>query len=462
MQLLKCCLCFTLIEIIVNMCSTEINPNMTFRNRFSLALFLFVLPVISFSQVKQVKFDLNDDGSHYVRFTGLNQVWVRYTDMNPGTTVFGEPVDQMMDIGIRRLRFQAFGQLTDRVFFYSQFGQNNFSFLQPRFVGAFFHDALTEFRVHENILSLGGGLTAWGGYLRYSSPSIGTIMSLDAPLYQQATANVSDQFLRKLSVYGKGQIGPLDYRVAMSKPLAVQNANINSVGPDANYNTEVPAFQYHGYFKFQLLDQEGNLTPYAPGAYLGKKRILAVGGGFLQQSDATWNTNTAGDTIRHDLLMLGIDVFYDSPIAEGKLVLTLYGAYGYTDFGPRYLRNVGVMNPANGINASGTINGAGNGFPMIGTGNTYYAQAGLAFGENILTEGGKLQPYAAAQYSDLRALNEPMLMAEGGVNWYIHGAHGSKISLNYQSRPVFESNADGNAVETGRKGMVQLQYQIAF
>lgn len=412
--------------------------------------------------IKPVLFKMNEDGSRYVRFTGLNQVWVRYTEMNPGSTVFGDPVNDMVDIGIRRLRFQAFGQLTDRVFFYTQFGQNNFSFLQPRFTGAFFHDAVSEFRVHEKYISLGGGLTAWGGYLRYSSPSIGSLLTLDAPLYQQATASINDQFLRKLSVYAKGQVGRFDYQVAASKPLAVQNARINTIESSANFNLENPHFQYHGYFKFQFLEQESNVTPYETGSYLGKKKILALGGGVLQQTNAMWNRNTSGDTLRHDMLLLGIDLFYDAPISGGKAAVTFYGAFSYTDFGPRYLRHVGVMNPANGTNSNGTLSGAGNSFPIIGTGNSIYAQAGVAFGKNIITEGGKLQPYLALQSSNLKALDDPMVMAETGINWFIHGTHGSKLSINYQGRPVFDLNESNQVVEVTRAGMAQLQYQISF
>src|SRR5687767_14768923 len=79
--------------------------------------------------VEELKLKLNDEGSHYLKWTFLNQVWIRYNDSNPGTTVLGEPASNTLDIGLRRTRIQFFGQLTDHVFFYTQFGQNNFNFL---------------------------------------------------------------------------------------------------------------------------------------------------------------------------------------------------------------------------------------------------------------------------------------------------------------------------------------------
>ncbi|NQV54156.1 MAG: hypothetical protein HQ500_13300 [Flavobacteriales bacterium] len=416
--------------------------------------------------IPQVKYKLNEDGSNYVRFTGLNQVWLRHTELNQGSTLFGDPVENITDIGIRRLRFQVIAQLTDRVFFYAQFGHNNFSFLQPRYTGSFFHDAITELKLHEQHLSLGAGLTGWSGLSRYASPSIGSMLTLDAPLYQQATNGQNDQFLRKLSLYAKGQVGILDYRLAVTKPMAVQNATGGAplLNPEMiTFNTQPANFQYQGYFKFQLLDQESNLTPYSTGTYLGQKKVLAIGLGFIQQSDAMWKTDALGDTNRADMRLMGADVFFDVPLnAESGMAYTFYGAYTFYDFGPGYVRNVGVMNMANGTNGKGTFNGSGNAFPMIGTGNSLYLQTGVAFGKNVITEGGKLQPYAAVQYSVFRGLDAAMLMAEGGMNWYLDGTTGSKVSVNYQSRPIFDANGEGQFVEIARRGMIQLQYQISF
>ena len=80
-------------------------------------------------EIEELRMKLNEDGSHYLKATFLNQIWFRYNASNPGTTVMGEPAASTFDIGLRRTRFQFFGQLTDHVFFYFQYGQNNFNFL---------------------------------------------------------------------------------------------------------------------------------------------------------------------------------------------------------------------------------------------------------------------------------------------------------------------------------------------
>lgn len=174
-----------------------------------LLMLIFIFPFSLAAQQKErteLRYELNENGSQYVKLTFLNQIWVRNTWNNPGTTVDGYLEDQTFDIGLRRTRIQLFGQLTDKVFFYTQFGTNNLTYLGERKQGLFFHDALGELALWDEKLSLGTGLTGWNGVSRYSSPSVGSILSLDAPLYQQTTNDVTDQFLRKYSIYVKGKL----------------------------------------------------------------------------------------------------------------------------------------------------------------------------------------------------------------------------------------------------------------
>ncbi|MFM7429182.1 MAG: hypothetical protein ACKO1F_04705 [Flammeovirgaceae bacterium] len=182
-------------------------------------------------EIEELRLKLNEDGSHYLKATFLNQVWFRYNESNSSTTVLGDLTSETFDIGLRRTRVQVYGQLTDRVFFYAQFGQNNFNYLSGqnstntgnRKAQVFFHDALGEYRVFKGSdkLHLGGGLTITNGLSRFSQPSIGTIMSMDVPVFAQATVDQTDEFSRKLSVYARGQIGKQDYRIVLSDPFPI-------------------------------------------------------------------------------------------------------------------------------------------------------------------------------------------------------------------------------------------------
>ncbi|MEO6431971.1 MAG: hypothetical protein ABIO50_09510 [Nitrosospira sp.] len=49
----------------------------------------------------------------------------------------------------------------------------------------------------------------------------------------------------------------------------------------------------------------------------------------------------------------------------------------------------------------------------------------------------------------------------GGVNWLLHG-HNSKVTFDYQNRPIFRANSAGDLVKTSSRGQFVLQYQIAF
>lgn len=401
---------------------------------------------------------MSEDGKEFIKFTFLNQTWLRYTDANPGTTVNGYAKDQIFDIGLRRTRMQLFGQLSPRVFFYTQFGMNNFTYNSKQYQGAFFHDAVSEFIVNEKWLSIGAGLTGWSGLSRYASPSVGSILSADAPLYQQTTNGATDQFLRKLSMYAKGKVGKLDYRLAISKPMAIQNAvyTVSPLSVNSEFSPYPAKLQSQGYFMYQFLDQEENKTPYTTGTYLGKKKIFNLGAGFIYQPDAMWNLNASGDTVNSNLILLGLDVFADIPVNKEKgNAFTGYFAANYFDLGNNYVRNIGVMNPANGTSGSSTFNGAGNAFPIIGTGSTFYVQLGYLMKKELLGKG-TLQFYGASQISDFDRLNEMMVMYEGGVNWLIQGNHQSKITLNCQMRPVFNAALD----YSHHRGMILLQYQI--
>ena len=397
-----------------------------------------------------------------MKVTFLNQTWLRYTDNNPGSTLFDSEVPETFDIGLRRTRMQFFGPVAPRVFVYGQVGLNNLSFNGARKQGIFLHDATAEYVAVANKLSFGSGLTAWNGLARYAAPSIGTLLALDAPLYQQFSNDISDQFVRKFSIYAKGKLGKLDYRLIASKPMAIQKASagVPDISQNANFSFLPAHFMYHGYLSYQFKDQENNQTPYQTGTYLGSKNVMNLGLGGVYQKDAMWYLST--DTMYTDLKLVNADFFLDRPLDENKkTALTLYAAVQYSNYGKNYIRNIGVMNPTTGNNYPMNLNGGGNAVPLIGTGMTYYTQIGFILPKNILKENGRLQPYAAFQCSKFQKYNDVFLATSNiGINWLIDG-HKAKLSFDIQNRPVvFDDLQTGYSVQ--RKNMYVLQYQISI
>ena len=441
-------------------------------------LFCMVSPVYALlaqtsstsNSIEEMRLKLNEDGSHYLKWTFLNQVWFRYNDSNPGTTVMGEPANETFDIGLRRTRIQFYGQLTDHVFFYTQFGQNNFNFLSQnagnRKLQVFFHDALGEYKIWKSNdkLKIGGGLTIANGLSRFSQPSISTIMTMDVPVFAQATVDQTDEFSRKLSIYVRGQLGKFDYRVLLSDPFPITTNGQPAppIGPSATFAQVGHHKQYQGFFMYNFFDNETHTTPYMTGTYLGKKKIFNIEAGFITQKNATWTSPDAGATTEyHDLNLWSVALYYDAPVnSEKGTALSAYAGYYNLDYGTDYLRYNGIMNPANGIDNGPYAGSQGNAFPMFGTGKVIYTQVGYLLKKDLLGSVGTLMPYASLMSADYDRLSDRMHVLDIGVNWLIKG-HTSKLTLDYQSRPVYE--AQGQDLEkVSTKGQVVLQYQVSF
>ena len=422
---------------------------------------------------ESLKFNINNEGTHYFQATFLNQTWIRYNQSNPGTLVEGLPQKETFDIGLRRTRMQLFGQITDKAFIYFQFGQNNFN---PQFnigsnrkLAAFFHDALCEFKVSKgNQLKLGGGLTIANGLSRFSQPSIGTILTLDVPVGLQTTVDQTDEFSRKLSLYARGQVGKLDYRLVLSDPfpIASNGQALPTLSTNANFAQLGHHKQVQGYFIWQFLEQEGHNTPYMTGTYLGKKKVFNIAMGGIFQKNAMWRRTSANDTAYQNMTHFAIESFLDMPLNKEKgTAISVYAGYINTNFGTKYLRYNGIMNPANGtsLSAQNSIAGQGptfgNAVPMFGTGTTVYTQLGYLLPSKLLSGHGQLMPYVTAtiaKYDRLNGLSTNTF--DAGINWFLSG-HKSKITLDLQNRPTYEIR-NSRLLAGDRKNSLTLQYQI--
>ncbi|WP_439554867.1 hypothetical protein [Dyadobacter sp.] len=445
---------------------------------------------VSMAQVKptddntrnDIRYNLNESGSHYVKVTFTNQAWFRFNESNPGTTVLGDPKTNTFDIGLRRTRMQLFGQITDRIFFYTQFGMNNFNKVSAspaynttgtpsnRKVAAFFHDALGEYEIQRkgtSFIRFGGGLTIVNGFSRFSQPGIGSIMTMDVPVFAQATVDQTDQFARKLAVYSRGQIGKVNYRVSVADPFPVETngSATAAINQNAVFSQRHHHKQFEGLLIYNIFETDDNTTPgYLTGTYLGKRRVLNIEAGINARKNATWRREGV-DTLYHNMTLWSVAAFLDMPVDNAKgTAVSAYLGYFSTDYGRGYLRYNGIMNPATGTTQpiAGVGGTQGNAYPMFGTGSVIYAQAGYKFKDGLLGSQGTLMPYASLQYADYDRLRDGMSVFNVGLNWLIKG-HTGKMSLNYENRPVYRSSSVVNELEAnGRRGAVTLQYQVSI
>lgn len=435
--------------------------------------------VVPSGDKSELKYNLNQSGSHFFKVTFLNQAWLRLNQSNPGTTVVSMPKDNTFDIGLRRTRIQLFGQLNDRVFMYFQFGMNNFNYQNgsPAFntagtpsnrkIQAFFHDAVGEYLVfkHKDYLKIGAGLTVVNGLSRFSQPSVTTIMTMDVPVFAQATVDQTDEFSRKLSLYARGQVGRVDYRFAISDPFPIQTngAAPPALSPYSTFALKGHTKQFQGLLLYQFFDKESHQTPgYMTGTYLGKKKVFNLEGGFITQKNAMWHREGTTDTTYTNLNLWSLATFLDMPLDKAKgTAISAYAGYFNMNYGPNYLRYNGIMNPATGSSVAlpGVSGIQGNAFPMFGTGKVVYAQVGYLLRQDLFGTGnGTLMPYAQAQLGSYERLTKTSGVWNLGVNYLIRG-HNSKLSLDYQNRPVYQ--AEGTKLApTGRRGQLVLQYQV--
>jgi hypothetical protein len=416
---------------------------------------------------------LTDDGSKYIRFLFWNQLWARATENNPGTLgVEGQPSGQSTDVGIRRARVLAYAEISPKFLILTHWGINNQTFTNggipaggftgnaqqisaddPILVSSkkpamFFHDIWTEYKITDQ-LYWGMGLHYWNGISRMTSGSTLNFLAVDAPIFNWPLIDLTDQFGRQFGFYAKGQVGKFDYRFAYNKPYSVGNGGHfdESTQRSIAANTRNDNWASQGYVAYQFLEKENNKLPYFAGTYLGTKSVFNIGGGWHHHPGATSSKDSSGNLERHDIQLLALDAFLDVPLNKAlRTALTVYSVYYNYDFGPNYLRNVGVMNV--GMGSGTTQNGSGNAQPTIGTGKIWYTQAGYLMPEKILgPDKGRLQPFGAFTLKSFEYFDQSTGQFDLGMNYFIN-SHQAKITLQYSQRPVFENyRRDGSAGE---------------
>ncbi|RXR22982.1 porin [Flavobacterium stagni] len=410
-----------------------------------------------------MKFNLNSEGTKYMRFIAWNQIWARSTDLNPGTMIGDQGATKQEDIGLRRLRLLAYAQISPRYMIVTHIGINNQTFINGGAAGSqntggygagkkpglFFHDAWNEYAVvlpKENkpfSLSVGAGLHYYMGLSRMTMSSTLNYLTIDAPIFNWPLIENSDQFARQMGLFVKGKYNRLEYRMSINKPFATNVTPVNTTDANAAVavdNNNNARWSKAGYFEYQIFDKESNLLPFKVGSYLGTKKVFNIGAGFYTAPSGT-KTSVNGVTERHDINLFSGDIFLDLPVGDKakKAAITAYSVYYDYNFGPNYLRNIGIMNEGvNDTNFTGTraLAGPGNLQPMVGTGSIWYTQAGYLIPNKAEKPKVRIQPFAAYTHKNFDALKKASGQYDIGTNFFLDGHH-AKITAQYSTRPVY-------------------------
>lgn len=439
--------------------------------KYALYLSFLLLPIVGLSQGfagygDGIKIKIDKEGDRYLRFITWHQVWMRYNQNNAGSTRNGVAQRETFDIGLRRSRIQLYSQINKRFLVFMHFGINNQNAISGGLNGqdgkkpqVFVHDAWVDYTVIPKYLHLGAGLHYWNGLSRMSNASTLNFMTMDAPILNWPMIETLDQFARKLGLFAKGKVGKLSYQIALNEPFQFNGSpGLNR----ADFNSANNSKLFESYLQFEFWEPENNRLPFRVGSYLGTKRILNFGAGFVYgpnamvrgtQIDPFSGLINAGDTL--DMSCFAIDAFMDLPL-KNKDALTAYAALYLNDLGPNYLRNIGILNPSNGSNANHDLRG--NALPTIGTGRSFYTQIGYMLPKK--RDDFIWQPYGALIYSDFEGLinstgaKVPVTVLDLGINLYLAGHH-SKLTLNYRNRPDMVDLDDPS-----RKAEITLQAMV--
>ena len=133
------------------------------------------------------------------------QLWTRYFDTNPGTTINGENVDNVFDVSVRRLRMGVSAQLTPKLYVYSLFGGNNINSKSEKDFQFEVLDLYAEYEFAKEF-AVGFGESSWEGLSRWNVRSSKSLMALDAPLFNLLTVNKNDDSARGLGKRTSGKI----------------------------------------------------------------------------------------------------------------------------------------------------------------------------------------------------------------------------------------------------------------
>lgn len=387
-----------------------------------------------------------------IKWNITSQIWLRYSDLNSGSTINNEGVSNFFDISVRRLRIPISAQITPKIYMYSIIGGNNYNFKNRTFALEVL-DLYVEYSFSKS-LEIGVGKSGWQGLNRWNIRSSKTMMSLDSPLFTLNSVEKNDDLGRLFGVWVKGQIGKFDYRFAFNRPF------IGTTIPDGevNFANNLPRVKTSSYVKYQFFEDESNKSAYQTGTYGNTKKVFNIGAGFQFQNKAMSDGNAQLPTTTfYDMKNWAVDSFLNLPLHNNDAITSYLGYYDY-DFGKNYIRNVGANNPTTG--GGSDFNGPGVAFPMIGTGTTWYMQFGYAFKEaKFLNHQFVIQPNIAIQTSNWDALRDQMTVYDFTINFLLDGKHNTKFSLGYQHRPIFDAVT---VQQKEYKGMAVLQYQISL
>ena len=334
------------------------------RSRFAFAVagMALLLGLSGPASAQPIQLKVNDDVN--MRFGILLQGWADWAQ-DPVTGGYSQ------NLFLRRARFLVGGQVAKNITFFFEtdnpnLGKKNLSALTT---GLVVQDAIFEAKLADEFILQGGLILI--PFCRNCNQAATTLMSIDYGAYSFLQSTVSGSSTgRDTGFMAKGYLidKHLEYKVGAFQGLRAAASSTNAASNNA--------FRVAGRLQYNVFEVEPGL--FYTGTYLGKKKILALGGGIDTQSD---------------YIAYAGDVFLDMPVAGGN----------------------GVTFQADYIHYQG-----GATYTALLSQNTFFTEAGFYFGGNAkVMPWLKYETRSASDSVNSAALDESRY--QGGLAWYPFG-----------------------------------------
>lgn len=197
-------------------------------------------------------------------------------------------------------------------------------------------------------------------------------------------------------------------------------------------------FRYTGRAHVSLLDPE---TGYGyKGTYLGKKKVLTIGGAYQHESDVAYS-DTVAKSGAVDYKGWTADLFFEYPI-DGVGTVTLSGAYEDIDLGGAYK---GANPDSDTIGQNGEKNG-------------YYMKAGYMLPKLPLQLFVRYEKWSFANLNGV--YDQRVDWYGGGANYYLRDQN---LKLTFEASNTGFHKGSGTAVDGSKDFMTYItQLQLIF
>lgn len=343
----------------------------------------------------QMTFGPNDEGMLQLDYKGQFQLAVRDSGSGPNKD------DTTMDFNFRRNRLALMGRYGDMMSLYVQT-----EFLESQNIGTFnvpdskndagfsILDAAMRFEINDSF-------NVYLGKLKYNL-SRENLEACEAPLTLDRSLFIRAPYVgtrdNGVAVWGNFLNGLLQYRADVMEGRSATTAA--APAPESNFR-----YSFRGHVS--VLDPE-NKYGYK-GTYLGKKKVLTVGGAYQYEQKVAY-ADTVAKTGAKDYKAWTVDGFFEYPL-EGIGTVTLSGAYEDIDLGDAY-------KGANPDPDTVGLNGQKNG---------YYVKGAYMLPMLPLQFFGRYEKWRFAALNTSTTNDATQNIFDQGVDWYGGG-------LNYYFR----------------------------